>query len=82
MLMRVFYIHKKSPKECREIVTSLKQCLDDGDMPDKDNKPICTCGTQFTDHKVAAMNRFIDGFGAYLIHLCSLTEDNSGNYVC
>ena len=42
ILMRAYYIYKKSPKKCREleeIVTSLKQCLDDGDMPDKGNKP-------------------------------------------
>jgi len=29
------------------------------------------------NHKVAAMNRFVDHFGAYLSHLCSLTEDSS-----
>ena len=80
MLMRAYYIYKRSPKKCREleeIVTSLKQCLDDGDMPDKGNKPIRACGTRFIDHKVAAMNRFVDRFGAYLSHLCSLTEDRS-----
>ena len=60
-----------------EIVTSLKQCLDNGDMPDKGNKPILACATRFIDHKAAAMNRLIDRFGAYLSHLCSLTEDNS-----
>ena len=59
-----------------EIVISLKQCLDDGNMPDKGNKPIRACGTRFIDHKVAAMNRFIDHFGAYVSHLCNLTEGN------
>ena len=79
MLMRAYYIYKKSPKKCREleeIVISLKQCLDDGDMPDKGNKLICAGGTRFIDHKVAVMNSFIDRFSAYLSHLCSLTEDN------
>jgi len=28
-------------------------------------------------HKVAAMIRFVAHFGAYLSHLCSLTEDSS-----
>ena len=59
-----------------EIVISLKQCLDDGDMSHSGNKPIRVCETRFIDHKIAAMNRFIDRFGAYLSHLCSLTEDN------
>ena len=45
-------------------------------MPHSSNKPICACGTRFIDHKVAVMNRFINRFGAYLGHLCSLTEDN------
>ena len=75
-----YYIYKKSPKKCREleeIFTSLKQCLHNGDMPDKGNKLIHACGTRFIDHKVAAINRFIDHFRAYLSHLCSLTEDNS-----
>ena len=79
MLMHAYYIYKKSPKKCREleeIFISLKQCLDDGNMAHSGNKPIRACGTRFIDHKVAAMNRFIDRFGAYLSHLCSLTEDN------
>jgi len=80
MLMRAYYIYKCSPKKCRElegIVISLKQCLDDADMPDNGNKPIRACGTRFINHRVAALNRFVDGFGAYLSHLCSLTEDSS-----
>jgi len=80
MVMRAYYIYKRSPKKCREleeIVQSLKQCLYDGDMPDKGNKPIHACGTQFIDYKVAAVNRFFDHFGAYLNHLCSLTAEGS-----
>jgi len=78
--MLTYYIYKRSSKECKEleeIVTTLKQCLDKTDIPDKGNKPIQACGTQFIDHKVAAMNRFADHFSAYLSHLCSLTEDSS-----
>ena len=75
----VVTITKSHPRSAgsRKIFTSLKQCLHNGDMPDKGNKLICACGTRFIDHKVAAINRFIDHFRAYLSHLCSLTEDNS-----
>jgi len=72
MLMSAYYFYKKSPKKCREleeIVQSLKKCLDDGDMPDKGNKPMRVCGTRFIDHKVATMNIFVDHFGAYHNHL-------------
>ena len=35
------------------------------------------CGTQFVAHKVAALGRLIDRFGAYLSHLTALTEDST-----
>lgn len=53
-------------------VANLKQCLDESDIPDKGNKPIRACGTRFIDHKMAAINRFVDCFDAYLSHLCCL----------
>ena len=33
------------------------------------------CGTRFVGHKVAALNRLVDRYGAYLAHLLELTED-------
>ena len=39
------------------------------------NRPLCACGTRFVSHKVAAINRFIEHYGAYLNHLIALTED-------
>lgn len=35
------------------------------------------CGTMFSTHKVAAMNRVIEQFGAYLAHIISLANDQS-----
>ena len=81
MLLRVYYLYHKSPKKCREldeVVASLKLCLEQSEMPHtrtKGNRPLRACGTRFVSHKVAAMNRFIDRYGAFLGHLTSLTED-------
>lgn len=79
MLLRAYYLYKKSPKKCRElddVVASLKECLDESAMPhNKGNRPIRACGTRFVSHKVAALERFIERYGAYLAHLTSLTED-------
>lgn len=39
--------------------------------------PLRECGTRFITHKVAALERVIDRFGAYLSHMIALTEDTS-----
>ena len=36
------------------------------------NQPLRTCGTRFVSHKVAALNRFVDRYGAYFSHLIAL----------
>ena len=78
MLMRVYYLYEKSPKKCvelAEVVDELRQCLEDGDMPNRGNRPLRACGTRFVAHKVAALGCLIDRYGAYLAHLTALIED-------
>ena len=41
------------------------------------NRPLRACGTRFITHKVAALERVVDRFGAYLSHMIALTEDTS-----
>ena len=41
------------------------------------NRPLHICGTRFVSHKVAALERLIERFGAYLAHLITMTEDSS-----
>ena len=41
------------------------------------NRPLRACGTRFVAHKVQALERVIEKFGAYLAHLITLTEDSS-----
>ena len=38
-------------------------------------RPVRACGTQFVCHKVAALERFIDRFGAYISHLVTIADD-------
>ncbi len=83
MLLHLYYLYEISPKKCRElneIVESLQMCLDETEMSlSKGNRPMRSSGTRFVSHKVAALNRFMDKFGAYLSHLTSLTHDPSVN---
>ena len=81
ILLRIYYVYSKAPKKCRElevIVTELRACLDQSELPlSGGNRPLRACGTRFIAHKVAALERLINRFGVYLNHLISLTEDPS-----
>ena len=77
MLMRAYYLYDH---ELNEVVVSLRECLEKDEMYSsrtKGNRPLRACETRFVSHKVAAINRFIEHYGAYINHLISLTEDSS-----
>ena len=80
MLLRVYYLYEKSPKKCRDLETVIEElqcCLTTEEFPTKGgHKPVRACGTRFIAHKVAALDRLIDRYGAYLNHLTALTEDS------
>ena len=81
LLLRMYYIYEKSPKKCREledIADELKACLEPTEMSLKGGiRPLRSCGTRFVAHKVAALERVVERFGAYLAHLIGMTEDTS-----
>ena len=81
LLLQMYMLYQKSPKKCKEledVVQELKSCLEPADMPEAGgSRPLRACGTRFVSHKVSALGRLIDRFGAYLSHLASLVEDTS-----
>ena len=81
LLLRMYFIYEKSPKKCRaleDIVVELKACLEPSEISSKGgSRPLRACGTRFVAHKVAALERVIERFGAYLAHLTGMTEDPS-----
>ena len=83
MLMRLYYLYEKSPKKCREledVVAELRMCLEATHMPTSatgGNRPLRACGTRFVAHKVAALERVVNRFGAYHNHLTNLSEDRT-----
>ena len=80
-LLRLYYLYCKSPKKCSEledVVSELKECLTTDDFPISGGvRPLRACGTRFVAHKVRAMERVLDRFGAYMNHLVALIEDPS-----
>ena len=79
MLLRVYFWYEKSPKKCREletIIEELQACFTPVEFPKTGgHKPLHACGTRSVAHKVAALDRLLNHFGAYLSHLTMLTED-------
>ena len=65
-------------QELNEVIAALRLCLEPGDLPNEGgNRPLRACGTRFVSHKVAAISRLLDRYGAYISHLTTLTEDSS-----
>ena len=80
LLLQVYYMYENSPKKCRElevVVEELRACLELSELSSSGGtRPLRACGTRFIAHKVAALGRLIDRFGAYLAHLTAMTADS------
>ena len=77
MLLRLYYLYKKSPKKTRElgdIVEDLKEVFE---LPKVGNIPVRSQGLRWINHKRRALQRVVDRYGAYISHLTALAEDSS-----
>ena len=61
LLLKLYYLYGNSPKKYQK----------------SGSHPLRTSGSHFVAHKVNALERIIDRYGAYLGHLIALTEDSS-----
>ena len=69
MLLKLYFLHEKSPKKCQEIediVAELRACLVPSEMPRSHGiKPLRACDTRFIAHKLAALERVVNQLVAY-----------------
>ena len=73
----LYYLHKKSPKRCREledIITDLKGWFS---FDDVGVRPVRASGSRWVSHKPNAMKRVLSKCSAYTAHLVALAEDRS-----
>lgn len=77
MLLRLYYLYSKSPKKCRELTDIVEDLEEVFEFPKGGNLPVRSQGSRWINHKRAALQRFVDRFGAYLNHLLALIEDKS-----
>ena len=77
MLLRLYYLYKKSPKKSRELEAIAQDLSDFLEIPKGGNLPIRCQGTRWINHKRRALQRIVDRYGAYISHLSALAEDSS-----
>ena len=80
LLLKMYYLYENSPKKCQElqdVVESLRASFDEREVPKGGTRPLRAHGTRFVNHKIEALNRMIDRYGAYMNHLVELTEDHT-----
>ena len=77
LLLRLYYLYKKSPKKTRELASIVEDLKEAFDFPGSGNVPIRSQGSRWINHKRRALQRVTDRYGAYLSHLISLSEDTT-----
>ena len=77
MLLRLYYLYKKSAKKTRELMAVVEVLKEVFELPDSGNIPIRSEGSRWINHKRRALQRVVDRYGAYTSHLNALAEDNS-----
>ena len=68
MLLKLYYLHQKSPKCFREL-RELSEAYDKS-LP----KPTKCNGTRWIDHKYKALEVLYDNYGTFIAHLESLVQ--------
>ena len=71
MLTKLYYLYQKSPTRYREL-RELSEVYEKS-IP----KPTKACGTRWIDHKYRAMQKVLQNYGAYMVHLESLSQTDS-----
>ena len=77
MLLRLYYLYKKSPKKTRELESIVEELKGVYEFSGSGNRPIRSQGSRRIDHKRRALQRVTDRYGAFISHLIALSEDTS-----
>jgi len=82
MLLRLYYLYKKSSKkvrELKEIFMNLKEVydFDEGGATLSSCLPVRSQGSRWISHKRKALQKVVDQFGVYIAHLVSLSKDTT-----
>ncbi|KAL5491664.1 hypothetical protein EMCRGX_G016996, partial [Ephydatia muelleri] len=77
MLLRLYYLYEKSPKKSTDLANIVENLQHVFDFPKGGNLPTRCHGTRWISHKRKALQRVVDRYGAYIVHLHALIDDKS-----
>ena len=77
MLLCLYYLYDKSPKKSREVASIVEDVQGAFEFPKGGNLPIRCQGTRWITYKRTALQRVLDRYGAYIVHLTTLIQDTS-----
>ena len=77
MLLRIYYLYKKSPKKLSELSSLKEELKHTFEFEEGRTKPVRSCGTRWMAHKLNAIRLTVDKFGLYMEHLERITTDPS-----
>ena len=77
MLLRLYYLYKKSPKKSQELTTIVEELKEVYQFPKGGSLPVRCQETRWISYKRKVLQRVVDRFGAYISHLAALIEDST-----
>jgi hypothetical protein len=76
MLLRLYYLYHNSPKKSKELEAIGEDLKEVYHFPNGGNLPVRCQGTRWINYKRRALQRIVDRFGAYIVHLNALVSDS------
>ena len=77
MLLRLYYLYHNSPKKSKELEAIGEDLKEVYHFPEGGNLPVRCQGTRWINHKRRALQRIVDRYGAYIMHLNALESDST-----
>ena len=77
MLLRLYYLYKKSPKKSREVHSVAEDLQDFLKISKGGKQPVKCHGTRWINYKRRALQHVVDRYGVYIAHLSALANDLS-----
>ena len=76
MLLRLYYLHSKSPKKSQELTAIAENLQEVFTIPNGGNAPVQCVGSRWISHKCKVLQRAVNRFAAYAAHLFALVGDS------
>ena len=77
MLLKLYYVYAKSPKKSKELCEIVEDLEKGYNIPKGGDRPIRSHGSRWISFKCKALQRLVDRYSLYMVHLATLVEDRA-----